>query len=178
MNYEVYGAFDVPRKRSARGQWVLDLTAEAQRGFWREVDGRVPGLPDALGCYLFSIRAGGGIRPWYVGQTTRAFRRECFTADKQNVYHEVLNDMGRGTPILLFVARRTDGGGFSRAVDQGEVDFAENLLMQLAYGDNPALRNSKGLRAMRRMVIPGVLNSRPGALSSGARQLRSALGIR
>ena len=105
MRYGVFGPFKVPRRDSRR-----IVTPRQLRDFWEGVGEKHPGLPDASGCYIFGIRAGGGATPWYVGQAKKTFRQECFTPHKLLRYNEALVNLNKGTPILLFLARQTPGG--------------------------------------------------------------------
>jgi len=60
--------------------------------FWSRVDDELKvGLPGAIGCYIFSIRAGRGVKPWYVGLAEKqSFRKECFTSHKLNHYNNAI----------------------------------------------------------------------------------------
>ena len=69
VKYDIYGEFEVPRKKAAHGKRVLDNSKDALNDFWTNVESVVPGLSTARGCYIFSIRAGKGFKPWYVGQS-------------------------------------------------------------------------------------------------------------
>ncbi len=60
--------------------------------FWSRVDGEIEdGLSGAIGCYIFSIRAGKGSLPWYVGLAEKqSFRKECFTSHKLKHYNNAI----------------------------------------------------------------------------------------
>lgn len=178
-NYETYGPFEVPASQAPNGQRVLDLQARRIRHFWKDVDNRVVGMSEARGCYIFAIRAGGGITPWYVGQSTTGFKKECFQAQKKVIYQEAYNEIRKGTPVLVLVARLTAGGKLSKAnLDSQEAKFVENWLILRAWTGNSKLKNVSGLGLAKRLRIPGLLNSGPGAPSNGAQLLRRTLGTR
>lgn len=59
--FEPFGPFDIPVSGA-----LIDRKREAE--FWKTVDAIEHGLPDAVGCYIFAIRAGKGVRPWYIGE--------------------------------------------------------------------------------------------------------------
>ena len=168
IKYDAYGVFEVPRMKAAHGKRVLDSSKEALDGFWKEVEDQVPGLSTARGCYIFSTRAGQGYKPWYVGQSKTGFVNECFKSHKVNHYHDVLNSITKGTPVLVFVARLTPGGGFSKKYAEGELGFIEKQLISLALSKNAELKNTKNTKFPRSLQIPGVLNS-PAGKSGKAR---------
>jgi len=178
MKYEIYGEYELPRRRSGRGHWILDFSNDAQERFWEEVDEDKEGLWNGRGCYIFAIRAGGGIKPWYIGQSKNAFYKEVFAPHKKVKYNEVCNDL-RGTPALLLVARlnpRGDKLSNSRLAD-GEADFLEQLIIGLALKSNTELLNKSKTKMFREMEIPGVLNPSSRHRSEPVQALCKALGI-
>ena len=177
--YETFGPFTVPATQAPNDQRTLDMQASQVQEFWKEVESTVTGLSEACGCYIFAIRAGPGITPWYVGRSTTAFKRECFQPGKKVIYQEAYNEVRRGSPVLVLVARMTEGGKFSRGrLALREAEFVERVLMHRAWSRNPKLKNVSGLGLARELRIPGLLNSGPGAPSDGARLLRRTLGVR
>ena len=176
MRYEVFGAFDVPRKQSRVGRLTVDFSAKALRSFWDSVERVRSGLRSGAGCYLFAVRAGKGIRPWYVGQSKVAFNRECFAPHKQTIYREVMDDTEKGTPVLFLIARVTPSGRLSKQVPEEEANFVEQRLISDATNANPQLKNSHNTKLVKTLVIPGVLNSPRGAPSEAVKCLKAALG--
>ena len=79
----------------------------------------------------------------------------------------------------MLVARLTAGGKLSKAIlGEPEANFVERQLILRAWSGNRKLKNVSGLGFARRLEIPGMLNSGPGAPSDGAKLLRLTLGIR
>jgi hypothetical protein len=79
-----YGPFNVPVLHAG-----IDGSREDE--FWDNLERDETGLSEAVGCYIFAVRAGRGIRPWYVGKTEKAgFRREVFQDHKFRLYWQVL----------------------------------------------------------------------------------------
>ena len=78
--YEPFGPFEVPRKNG-----IVDTT-QIKKGsdLWNSIEECQKGLSIAHGCYIFSIRAGRGIRPWYVGQAKgkNGFLQEILSDNK------------------------------------------------------------------------------------------------
>ena len=174
--YEVYGPFEVPRKSRKDGGRTLDFSKGKLGSFWGDVDGADPGLRSAVGCYLFATRAGRGITPWYVGQSKGPFEKECFAHQKQAIYRDVMDDIGRATPLLFLVARMTPTGRLSRSVSKREADFVERKLIHDATNANSKLKNVHNATLVRTLEIPGVLNTPQGAPSDAVKSLRVALG--
>lgn len=75
MNFYPYPAIAIGKK--SNGLIAADKSSLA--AFWREVDGIFgEDASSGVGCYVFSIRAGKGALPWYVGLAEKqAFRNEC-----------------------------------------------------------------------------------------------------
>ena len=139
------------------------INKESADRFW--LDHSKHALGDGIGCYIFGMRAGGGIVPWYVGQTTRSFRQECFESKKLNIYAEVLVSKQVGTPVLFFVVKEEGPNAC--------IDDVENFLIQNALVKNPDLRNA----VTKEWRIDGVLRSSCGPPSHSARHLRRLLGL-
>ena len=170
--YGVFGPFEVPRHDGGR------VVASGQlQDFWEEVGKNHPGLPDASGCYIFGIRAGKGATPWYVGQAKKAFREECFTYHKLHRYNEVLVDLKKGTPILLFLARQTPKGRFANKLPKPEADSLENLLIHNCLRANQELLNISKTSFFKEAEIPGLLNSPQGVPPESTRFLRRLLNL-
>ncbi len=179
MRYEVFGEFALPRRLTRSGKRTLNLSPEALQEFWNNLDNDYSDLSLAKGCYVFGIRAGRGIKPWYVGQTKKSFKQECFTPAKQLHYLRAIEDSRKGTPVLLLVARCTRKGKISKgSVPQAEADFLEKMLIGMALGQNSKLRNKRDTKYLREIRVPGLVNSPPGPPSSATRSLKRTLGQR
>ena len=175
--YYTFGPFEIPRKDGAKGKKALDGSSAAIKSFWEDVERQVPKLSTARGCYVFGMKAGKGVTPWYVGQSTTGFRNECFQASKVNHYHDVINDTTKGTPLLILISRHTKGGKISTSLPENEANFVEQYLIGLALRKNPHLKNIKNTKFLRTLQIPGVLNNPAGAPSTGADLLKRSLGV-
>jgi hypothetical protein len=99
MRYEIYGPFWAPRTEAkARGE---DL-----RAFWDDIEAAVPGLPRAIGIYVFSTCHGDNYTPWYVGKTNAktGFRGEIFQDHKLSHYVSA-QQRKKGYPAIHLVAK-------------------------------------------------------------------------
>ena len=175
--YETYGEFEVPRKDVKKGK-ALDFSKDALSEFWSKVEEKHPGLPDAVGCYIFATKAGPGITPWYVGQTKGSFKGECFQPSKQTTYHDVCNGI-KGTPVLILVARCTPKGKLVKGkLKISEADFVEQLLIRKALSKNGKLANIKNTSFTKEIILPGVLNNPKGKPGPGSKLLSRVLGTK
>ena len=172
--YQVFGPFNLHKS----GKLV---DKHYRKNFWTDVEHRAPGLPNALGCYVFGIKAAKGAFPWYVGKTEKGnFRGETWTPHKLNLYNEALNfgKKKKGTPQLFLIARRTKGGKFAkpRRSGIGDVRALENLLIGTCLLRNRHLLNAKQTKHLRSIVVPGYMNEQPGARPKAASELAKLLG--
>ena len=174
--YDVFGALEIPRKERRDGKQALDFSRNALTDFWEQAESARQGLRFGTGCYVFAVRAGGGITPWYVGQSKGAFERECFAYQKQAIYREVMDDTAKGTPVLFLIARITPTGRLSKSTPPREADFVERKLIHDATNANSNLKNIHNATLLKRLVIPGVLNSPQGKRSEAVKSLMVALG--
>jgi hypothetical protein len=157
MNYEIFGPFELPR---AKPRHFTHKVGEKQE-FWNDLDEEYPGLPEACGCYIVSVRN----RVWYVGMAQKqSFRGECFTADKILKIERAM-DYGKGNAFLTLIARHTENGHFSKRSVNGYTDIRdlELLLIESALDRNGDLLNSSATKVLREMIVPGFLNSPLGA---------------
>jgi len=169
--YTVFGPFEIPRAGNM-------VDGRRYRTFWRDVEEQHPGLPTAVGCYVFAIRAAKGARPWYVGKTEKHnFKGEAWTPHKLLLYNKALNDRGKGKPLLYLIAKHTKGGRLAkpRRGGIGEIRALENLLIGSCILRNSKLLNVKQTKHLRGIVVPGYMNGKRGALSKSARSVARLL---
>jgi hypothetical protein len=170
--FQPFGPFKLPRHGK-----IIDTDRLPE--FWADVDRENPGLPRAVGCYVFAIKAAKGAKPWYVGKTEkRNLKGETCAPHKLNVYNKALNSHKRGTPFLYLIAKRTRRGRFakSRKGGIGEVRALENLLIGTCILRNSKLLNAKQVKHPKGIVVPGYMNELPGARSLPAKALAKLLG--
>lgn len=174
MNYEVSEPFEIPRSNRLVDKGQL-------RQFWDSVAAHSQDpLGHAIGCYVFSLKSGGGVRPWYVGRSTKQiFMKECFAPHKLWHYNEVLASYGKCTPYLTLVVKRTPKNKFAKVSKakgaHKDIKFLEQHLIGLCLDRNPDLRNVKDTSFLRNMVVPGVINSPQARPTRGAQSLKTLL---
>jgi hypothetical protein len=168
--FEPYGPFDLPFETLPRGRRIASDEAIAE--WWEYLD--YDKLGDARGVFVFSLRAGKGYTPYYVGKTSRqTFARECFTSHKRDKYNHALA-LQAGTPMLSLLAHPTRRG----PVNHSAIDGLELELIQHAYARNPdELMNERRIEDLPIYSVAGVLRSGRGKPSKDARELKRILGF-
>jgi hypothetical protein len=169
--FQPYGAFKVPTKHK-----LIDTGGLSR--FWKDIDNSYPGLPGARGCYIFALRAGGGIRPCYVGLNSRTcFKAEVLSPHKLVLLSKAIQSQGKGTLLMYLLADETPGGKFRNSRRKSlEVMFLENALIAACLQRNPDLLNKKQTKFLKEMSVPGFMNDSAGARSKSAREMASLLG--
>lgn len=158
MNYSIHGPFRLPRQLNG----LIDRKASSRNRFWRMVDDDDNDLSSACGCYIFAMRAGRGIKPFYVGLAEmQSFDGECFSANKINIYNDVLGWGKRGSPMLFLIAKRTTTNRFVRPSNRhhDSNSFLESMLIGSSLQKNANLMNVQKTKFLKRMVVPGFINS-------------------
>jgi hypothetical protein len=97
---------------------------------------------------------------------------------QRGYYNDVLVDHG-GTPVLFLLPRLTVAGNkFSKPTKNQyrDIEFLETLLIAKALARNENLSNTKETALLRKMIVPGVINSPRGRRPRAVSELRNALG--
>lgn len=174
MNYYPYGPIEIPlTKRRIEHRNKLPLNE-----LWDNFDEIHKGISDSVGCYIFSIRAGKGIRPWYVGMAEKqSFRKECFTPHKLLNYNDCLNQR-KGTPVLTLIPKFTKTKRLAGRGVNGHRDirFLENLLISHCLQRNPELLNIKSTKLLKELVLPGVINTPKGRTKEDIKAFQKLIG--
>jgi len=175
MNFFPHAAFEVPRKPSG----LIDTDSDSLNSFWGSMDAELQdNVSQGIGCYVFSLRAGKGVLPWYVGKAERqSFRSECFAAHKINHYNTIVTEHN-GTPLLTLIAKYTPGGKIVLPTKRphNDIEYLETLLIAAGIRRNCNLVNIQGTRLLTEMVVPGVLNTPRGKASKSVVAFRDLMG--
>ena len=175
MKFEIHGPFEIPRING-----LIDNSAASKRKFWATVGAQAPKLPDACGCYIFSVKAKRGALPWYVGRTTkRTFKGEALGAHQVNHYNHALGQKIGVKPQMFFLAKLTPSGRAAKPSgnSHADIEFLETFLFGVALKRNPNLRNAKSTKFFKNLVVPGVINSPRRPPTSPERALKAAFGL-
>lgn len=173
MNFYPYGAFEIPK--NSNGLIARDKLNE----FWNEVEQIENNLSTAIGCYVFSIRAGRGILPWYVGLAEKqSFKKECFTSHKLVHYNEVVVSR-KGTPMLTLIPKHTPTGRlvFPTGGEHRDIQFLELKLIEKCLKRNSDLCNSSNTKLLKEMVVCGLMNTPKGKQNQNTIDFRNLIGV-
>lgn len=174
MNFTPHPSFEVPRQPNG-------LVSKSELSdFWADLDKNLGhSVSEGIGCYIFSVKAGRGALPWYVGLAEKqSFRKECFTPHKLNHYNNSIAGR-KGIPILTLIGKYTPGNKLilPTGAEHRDIQFLELLLIANAMSKNGALLNIKDTKLLREMVVPGLLNSSQGKPTTAVVELKAILGI-
>lgn len=175
MNFYPHSSIEIPKQKNG----LIADDKYSMATLWETVDREFEdGLSGAIGCYIFSIRAGKGALPWYVGLAEKqSFRKECFTSHKLRHYNNAIANR-RGTPLLTLVAKYTPKGKLVGPTgnEHRDVQFLETMLIAKCLGRNSDLYNAKDTKLLKEMVVPGVLNTPQGKSSASVADFRTLVG--
>jgi hypothetical protein len=158
MLFKPYGPFPLTE---ANGALDFGLKYGRLKPFWRSLGKRFPGLPQAIGCFVFATCSKRcGLVPWYVGQTCRtSFEKEVLDYDKRRLLRKLLRPRHSSEIVVFLFAYQTANGQFKKSSRKlYEVRILEELLMLAALFCNPDLSNLVYIGNVRRFVIPGFMN--------------------
>ncbi len=175
MRFFPYKSVEVPR--SANG--LIDRCKGSMQEFWESVEELEEGLSDAIGIYIFSIRAGKGNLPWYVGKAEkRGFRKECFEHHKLTHYNDCIAGR-KGTPLLTLIPKFTQSDYFVQPNGKPHSDISalEKMLIGTCIQKNKYLANIRDTKLQRLMVVPGYFNTPQGRLAQPVREFKHLIGV-
>lgn len=175
MNFFPHEAIEVPRQESG----LIAADKDSLNSFWAQVDAQLDDeVSMGIGCYVFSVRAGRGVLPWYVGKAEKQpFRSECFAAHKLNHYNNIVASR-RGTPFLTLVTKYTPTDRLVKpgSSDHRDIDFLETMMISAAIRRNPEVFNVRDTKLLREMIVPGILNTPQGKAHSCVASFRDLMG--
>src|SRR5664280_1415908 len=175
MNFFPHLPIEIPRQSNG----LIAADKDPLTAFWSRVDKELEeGLSAAIGCYLFSIRAGKGALPWYVGFAEKqSFRKECFTNHKLVHYNNVIANR-KGTTLLTLVAKYTPKGKLINPTgnEHRDIQFLETILISNCLRRNTDLYNIKDTKLFREMIVPGLLNTSKGKVVTSVLNFKELIG--
>lgn len=173
MKYHPFGPIEIPRLNSR-----IDRHKDSLKEFWNIFDDLKYGISNSVGCYIFSLRAGKGILPWYVGMAEKqTFKNECFTVHKLLYYNECLS-LRKGTPFLTLIPKFTKTERYAKKSKNGhrDIQFLETLLIATCLRRNPKLMNIKATKMLREMKLSGFINTGKGRQDLSVRAFKNLIG--
>ncbi|RDJ20123.1 hypothetical protein DWF00_16570 [Bosea caraganae] len=156
--FDVYGPYDI----EVDGTQV----PASQKALWEQVR-EEEGLEESIGCYMFCIRRGGIILPWYIGMTVavKGFRGETFTPHKIDIYNDCLQRQS-GQPQLFifpFMIKPDENANLRFSLDRTRgrriIKWLEKTLMGMALSRNDELANLRDASLPRSVSVRGVLGA-------------------
>jgi hypothetical protein len=166
LSFKVVGPLKVRFSKNVGGRTIRDTDIAS---FWNSH----PQFLSYRGCYVFSMRTGGGCTPGYVGKTRRNFKQEVFGAHQLTRYYEFMASYKRGRPVFFFVLARQAKG----KPNNSKIREVEKYLIDLGLTANPELLNKKDTKPPG-WGIQGVIRGGKGKVSAGTHAFRQMLGIK
>ena len=153
---------------------------EGRATVWDRVKGPTEwNLRDACGCYVFTIKHGNSLKPWYVGKAERTdFNTECFS-DRNRGIHDRLHRKN-GTLLIFLLPALTERGNLRRIPGKKGDEYIkhlEEMLMGMALRANEGLLNVQHVAWLRNIMIPGFINPGQGKPPTDAQDLKRVLGL-
>ena len=158
MKFDIEGPFELPRKDSG----LIDSSSESKREYWEWIEESCPGLPDACGCYVFSVRASRGSLPWYVGKAERqTFKKETLSPHKIVHINSIVSER-KGKPEFFFLPQLTVANKYRKPTNSKRpaIQELESLLIGMALNRNNDLLNVSGTKWLNQLTVTGFLNDR------------------
>jgi hypothetical protein len=175
MNFFPHSPIEIPRQSNG----LIASDKNSLTTFWSRVEKELEDcLSGEIGCYIFSIRAGKGALPWYVGFAEKqSFRKECFASHKLVHYNNAIVKR-KGTPLLTLVAKYRPKGKLINPTgnEHRDIQFLETILISNCLRRNADLFNLKDTKLLREMVVPGLLNTPKGKAVSAVLDLKTIIG--
>ena len=174
MNFFPYIPLEIPKNPNG----LIANDKESLKRYWQQVEDMEEGLSSAIGIYIFGIRAGRGVVPWYVGKASaQGFYKECFQHHKLTHYNNCIAAR-KGTPVLTLIAKFTQRGYFAAANRNGHKDIMalEAMLIGTCLQRNKKLMNARDTKLFKEMVVPGFLNSPKGRDGQNVKSFKALIG--
>jgi len=163
VTFKISGPLSVHHTKGPGGRAI---TEESIERFWRDH----PKFERRVGCYVFAMSAGRGLTPWYVGKTTRNFKKEIFTPHKLNYYTLAMIKYMKGAPAFFLVVAPKSVG----KPNNSKIREIEKYLINLAMEQNPELLNKQDA-SIPDWGIKGVVRGGKGKVAAGVKKFRSML---
>jgi hypothetical protein len=165
LSFKVVGPLKVHYSKNVGGRTIRDVDIAS---FWSSH----AKYKKRRGCYVFSMRTGGGLRPGYVGKTKKNFKQEVFGAHQLTRYYEFMARYKVGRPVFFLVVADQAMG----KPNDSKIRAVEKYLIDLGLTANPDLLNKRDTKPPG-WGIQGVIRGGLGKVSSGTSSFRKMLGI-
>ena len=150
--FVVHDSIIIPTIKLKSGMRQINVEELKER---TKTDSDFSKLLGSAGVYIFSIKAGKGEKPWYVGRTTKqTFLREAFNDRNIRRLHSLINDR-KGTLKLTLIPQKRIVNNKPNLQQIGEMEY---FLIGYAHERNPEILNTQNTTQEDRFVIEGVYN--------------------
>ncbi len=160
-------------------QFVIEDLDDIQgKGIWEKIEEEEnkPGLRNASGCYIFSIRNGRNFKTWYVGKSEKTrFYAEVFNKNNMIKCKELLKKNGELNLFLL--PKLTPTGRFGKPRESRTVQHLEWMLIGYALQQNGDLFNKSHAQMLKQLEVPGLFGDGPGPKPLKVQNFRRTLGL-
>jgi hypothetical protein len=175
MNFDVAGPFKINRY-GKKSKIINDQSLEEFKGVIDSLKGRHEGLSDAIGCYVFAIRAGKGYTPYYVGQTCRqSLVKQALNPSNIMKFNKVCSS-GSGNPFLFFIPMLTKSDRYAKKTKGNKaIKYLERWLIDVAISKNPGLINKIETHFLKNMYVTGIYNAAQGGSTTASKLLFKTL---
>jgi len=129
------------------------------------------------GCYVFCMRAGKGIVPFYVGKTNaQNLLKETYNPNNIKRYNGVISER-KGAPVMFFiVANKKQGPTNAKAIKA-----LEKFLIEQAYERNKDIINKQHAKlpqwSIRHVMLSKVRGKPPKGAAENARAFKAMMGF-
>jgi hypothetical protein len=193
MSYQIFCPIEIPRQSNK----LIESNKTILSSFWERTNEEYEQkISEGIGCYIFSIGAGGGNKPLYIGMTKSSFRNECFTDHKLKHYNNSI--AGRiGVPYLTLIIKMTGKNDNKMAepkkniersrgkitkitIDKNghkDIDLLETLLIGSCLKKNPELSNVSETTIYKDLIVPGFINNPTGRNSDAINEFIKIIGV-
>jgi len=175
MKFYPYPAVAIPKQSNG----LITRDKHEIKSFWEEVEDEDEGLSSSIGIYIFSIRAGRGILPWYVGKAEKCgFIGECFQPHKITHFDNCIASR-KGTPLLTLIPKFTNNDRFTKPNGKIHHDISslEKMLIGSCLQKNKELVNARDTKLFKEMIVHGYLNTPQGGISKSVKEFKKIIGV-
>lgn len=175
LNFYPYESIEIPRTSNG----LIANDKESMAEFWENVDEINDGLSEGIGIYIFSVRAGQGNLPWYVGKAEKqTFKKECFAHHKLTHYNHCIAGK-RGTPLLTLLPKFTQADYFSLPNGSFHADITalEKMLIGTCLQKNKNLLNIRDTKLHKEIIVPGYINTPQGGMANSVKEFKHLIGV-
>ncbi len=174
-SYKPFGPFPLNRDGAK-------LASGALAEFWKErSDDCVAGLCDAVGVYVFAVRAKKNkiAKPWYIGRTDKqSFKKRLIQQELH--FRQVLEKAKNGQLEIFLIAMKSPGGKAFRKPTKAKIDsndWLESMMIGSALSCNSELINASKVKHLKTLHVQGYMNSKQGNLNRASSELRKTMNL-